>query len=78
MNSTQETDVAGELQPLPEYRHEVNRRMKQRLNKLGHRNFGISSDSKQLLTQSEFFKEFIIKMKILKEIQDEDKKKNII
>lgn len=45
---------------------------------MGHRNFGVSSDSKQLLTQSDFYKEFIIKMRLLKDIQEEDKKKNVI
>ena len=75
--TTDDTDH-NELCPLPEYRHDVTKRMKQKLQKLGHRNFGISNDNKQLLTQNEFYKEFMIKMKIIKEIYDEDRKKKII
>lgn len=71
-------DQVAELAPLPEYRHDVTKRMKTKLQKMGHRNFGISSDNKQLLVQNEFYKEFIIKMKIMKEIQDEDKKRKLI
>ena len=66
-NNTDDTD-RQDLCPLPEYRHDVTKRMKLKLQKLGHRNFGISSDNKQLLTQNEFYKEFMIKMKIIKEI----------
>ena len=64
------------LTPLPEYRMEINRRMKHKIKEQGHKNFGISHDSKQLLTQPEFFKEFTTKLKIIKELQDEDIRKN--
>ena len=61
------------LHPLPEYRNEITRKMRQRL--AGYKDFGISSDKKQLLTQPEFYKEFMVKMKCMKEIQDEGRKK---
>ena len=49
---TEDTDkpTTNELHSLPMYRSDVTKKMKYRLQKLGHRNFGMSSDTKQILT----------------------------
>ena len=58
--------------PYIEYRLDVLRRLKQKLRQNGHSDVSTSHDKKQLITDHMFYQEFSIKMRLLKEIQDEE------
>ena len=69
--NTMSSDIEDPMGSYPEYRNNLNRRLKNKLKQVGHQDSG-NPANKQLLTDSEFYKEFIVKMRCLKDIQDEE------
>ena len=75
VNTEPSGDIDTSKHPYPEYRLALNKRLRQKLKAGGHPEFSTSSDKKQLIIDPEFYKEFMIKMKCLREIQEEDDRK---
>ena len=60
-----------ELGEMPATRGIINRKLKQKLKQKGYRPDEKEDKNKKLLTDVEFHKDFMLKMKLMKEIQDE-------
>jgi len=56
---------------MPNTRNVINRKLKQKLKQNGYRSDEKDDKNKKLLTDIEFHKDFMLKMKLMKEIQDE-------
>ena len=60
-----------ELGEMPNTRNVINRKLKQKLKQKGYKPDEKEDKNKKLLTDIEFHKDFMLKMKLMKEIQDE-------
>ena len=56
---------------MPNTRNVINRKLKQKLKQNGYRPDEKEDKNKKLLTDVLFHKDFMLKMKLMKEIQDE-------